>query len=318
MPTIFFLQKIVLHSLKLDSFPFFLHRQLFFFLFKIYSPHNTFFYLILKRFQLLLCFTVNSMGNQSGFFFFITLDDWSEAFTVPFNHCYCGLNANGFPISCRLSSEKKRGARWDVCKVLYIRGKLMYFVLSRFYGHQSKQFGISMGFCCKCKFCYRKNWMLNRKEKKRNQHTNQRRKRDGQYDSHAMLKNTWCLRMMWHWQWICACLCVLDFAVLCCAMRYSATTIVSTDLWIGSILQWRILDWLNELHTIFRTQKENKMLIAHSRHSLHSMRYFFFLSHVVVGGVFLFRHFSLFYTIFAIRQAYLHIIFLYFLHIMNR
>lgn len=115
----FLLQKIVLHSLKLDSFPFFLHRQLFFFLFKIYSPHNNFFYLILKRFQLLLCFTVNSMGNQSGLFFFITLDDWSEAFTVPFNHFYCGLNANGFPIACRLSSEKKTR-----CKMRYLQSAL--------------------------------------------------------------------------------------------------------------------------------------------------------------------------------------------------
>lgn len=115
--------------------------------------------------------------------------------------------------------KKKRGARWDVCKVLYIRGKLMYFVLSRFYGHQSKQFGISMGFCCKCKFCYRKNWMLNRKEKKRNQHTNQRRKRDGQYDSHAMLKNTW-VQAQWcgignEFAHAYVCWTMLCYAVLC-------------------------------------------------------------------------------------------------------
>lgn len=60
------------------------------------------------------------------------------------------------------------------------------------------------------------------------------------------------------------------------------------------------------------------MLIAHSRHSLHSMRYFFFLSHVVVGGVFFISPF--FTVLHNIRNpaSVLAHHFLYFLHIMNR
>lgn len=168
---------------------------------------------------------------------------------------------------------------------------------------------IEMGFCCKCKFCRAQKWEIN---------TDEQRGKIQFTCNQPTCKYAEKRNMLSQSQMTCHC------DVLCVRVRVQKLVLCH-----GNRLEWSMnrIDFtmtdiglcLNDAHTIFRTQKENKMLIAHSRHS----RVQCVLVFVRCGAFFFsffFCHFSLLYTMFAQASALAHhsLCFFYLLHIMNR
>lgn len=166
------------------------------------------------------------------FSFSIWFFDKYEAFSVQFDEwsSLLRLNANGFPIGWYLGSSEC-GARWDISQCTGNWWILWFcFELLRF-GHQSKQFGISrwdsVANANSAAHRNGKSTQTNREEKSNSHATSQRAN---------MLKKEICW-VKAKWRAIAMCyVYVYVYKSWCYAMA-----IGWNDLWIGSILQWRIL-----------------------------------------------------------------------------